>query len=175
MQRRRANRYPRTWTARSRSKGSDSMASKSNRVRPNQIGRFWVLGARGGGGTRRRSTAQRASGLEAKQSRCDVRGRRKGKHPTGGSRLQRGGALCGREASGRGRPRHGPSAGSESGCCGPSRPKRSAALGRAGWAEGRGPLRAGPEREVGRGGEGKPADRALGLVCWAAWWVWAGF
>ena len=51
MQRRRANRYPRTWTARSRSKGSDSMASKSNRVRPNQIGRFWVLGARGGGGT----------------------------------------------------------------------------------------------------------------------------
>ena len=64
---------------------------------------------------------------------------------------------------------------SESGCCGPSRPKRSAALGRAGWAEGRGPLRAGPEREVGRGGEGKPADRALGLVCWAAWWVWAGF
>ena len=52
---------------------------------------------------------------------------------------------------------------------------KGAGLGRAGWAEGRGPLRAGPEREVGRGGEGKPADRALGLVCWAAWWVWAGF
>jgi len=40
----------------------------------------WVL--RG-----RRSAAQRASGAEAKQSRCDVRGRRKGKHPMCGSRL----------------------------------------------------------------------------------------
>ena len=53
MQRRRANRYPRTWTARSRSKGSDSMASKSNRVRPNQIGRSWGFGRAG----RRRATA----------------------------------------------------------------------------------------------------------------------
>ena len=51
----------------------------------------WVL--RG-----RRSTAQRASGAEAKQSRCDVRGRRKGKHPTCGSRLS---VSCGIGRAGR--------------------------------------------------------------------------
>ena len=48
--------YPRTWTVRSRSNGSESLASRSNRARTKQIGRPWGFGRAGGGGTRRRRT-----------------------------------------------------------------------------------------------------------------------
>ena len=50
----RVNRYPRTWTVRSGSNGSDSLASRSNRARPKQIGRLWGFGCAGGGEARRR-------------------------------------------------------------------------------------------------------------------------
>jgi len=53
MQKGQANWYPRTWTVKSRSIGSDSLASRSNRVRPKQIGRSWGFGRAG----RRRATA----------------------------------------------------------------------------------------------------------------------
>ena len=49
----RVKQYPRTWTVRSRCNGLDSLASRSNRVRPKQIGRSWGFGRAG----RRRATA----------------------------------------------------------------------------------------------------------------------
>ena len=69
-----------------------------------------------------------------------------------GSRWQWGDALCGREASGRGRPRHGPSAGSEGRRAGPSGSgpgEGTAGVGRCGE-------RAGPMREKD------------GLGCWGS-------
>ena len=70
-----------------------------------------------------------------------------------GSKWQRGDALCGREASGRGRPRHGPSAGREEE--------------RRGWRAGLG--RVGGTAGVGRCGErAGPMREKDGLGCWGS-------